>query len=98
MVELSISVEVVYEDSDQTVALVAVNGVNRWSVNHGSTTRYRVIGGVGCMEVDAEPISLYPGVEVEIKKGVQYRDIGRNLLLEAISFPPFNQEKVRYLD
>lgn len=95
--EPDIRVEQLYEDADKTVVMVALRGLNRTTINHGSTTTYEVLSGNGIMNIDGEVHELSEGVIVTVQAGTPYYDEG-HLDMRATSIPPFDIVKVEFLN
>lgn len=89
-----IRAETLYADQDISVALIALSGINRSTVNHGSATAYEVISGQGVMFVDYTMHPLEPGARVVVPKGTPYYDAGEDVVMWAVSSPPFNIDSV----
>ncbi len=87
----------IFEDEEQTVVRVALNGVNRRIINWGSTTVYRVLYGSIVMDLDGEIHHLADNDEIEVLHGTPYKDAG-TAVMEATSRPPFDPAKIEYLE
>lgn len=95
----SIEAETIFEDAVRSVAVIALTGLNRPLINHGSDMEYEVLCGEGTLEVDFEVIELRPGVRQKVPKGTPYQDeaLTPRLILRATATPLFNAETVEYL-
>jgi len=89
--------ETLYLDDERSVAVVAVNGINRKTINHLSDTNYRVIVGTGLMHLPRRDVELTPGTSVNVRANTPYYDEG-SLIMIATSTPPFDPESVETLD
>ena len=86
--------ETLYSDQTLSVALIALNGINRSAVNYGSTTTYEVITGQGVMFIDYTMHVLEPGAKITVPKATAYYDAGEDVVMWATSTPPFNIHSV----
>jgi mannose-6-phosphate isomerase-like protein (cupin superfamily) len=82
-------VKTLYEDDVKSIAIVALNGTNRATINHRSTTTYEVLAGFGIMHVADSLHILEPGSSVFVPAETPYYDEGRMVML-ATSVPPFD--------
>ena len=94
----TIRAENLYTDQDMSVALVALNGINRSTINYGSTTTYEVITGRGIMFVDRMMHAIEPGAKITVPQGTAYYDAGKDVVMWATSTPPFNMDSVVEVD
>lgn len=89
--------ETIYEDTDRTVALIALRGINKRTINHRSTTTYEVIAGKGTMDVDGTIHELREGIAITVPAGTPYHDEGL-VDMRATSIPPFSIDGVEFLN
>lgn len=86
--------ETLYENQETSVALLALNGINRATVNYGSSTTYKVFAGRGVMFVGHDMHILEPGAQVTVPRGTPSYDAGEGVVMWATSTPPFRASMV----
>jgi mannose-6-phosphate isomerase-like protein (cupin superfamily) len=100
-----LAVETWYQDEEQTVALIILNGLGSKVRNRHSDMTYKVVSGRGSFSISSgcnHPTNITlkklvnPGDEVTIPKGKIYVDEG-NLVMLATAKPPFDEAGVEYL-
>lgn len=92
--------EEILRDDHKSIAKVALTGLNKPVINHGSDTTYEVLCGEGVVEIDFDVVELRRGVTWSVPQGTPYQDeaLSPRLIVLATCEPPFDQEKVEYLD
>lgn len=95
----SVTSDIIDVDGVRSIAMVAVAGLNRPMINHGSDMRYEVTCGEGYIEVDFTVKELRPGSVVDIPAGTPYQDeaVTPRLVMRATATPPFDPDRVEYL-
>lgn len=93
----ALTVETLRVDDEMSVARISLRGLNRKTINHGSTTLYHVLSGEGTMDVDGVVHELYEGVIVEVPPRTPYFDEGI-VHMEAVSIPPFNIDDIEVIE
>ena len=92
-------VETITVTDEYSRVRIALNGINRVSLNRVSTTLYHVLSGTGIMNVNGVVGELYPGTIVEVPPNTPYFDVSDDILeMDAVSIPPFDPADVEYLD
>ncbi len=91
-----------YQDTERTIAFIALKGANDKVRNHSSTTTYEVISGSGRFALQEDiglPTQVYPvkaGAVVRVPKGTIYQDQG-DMVMIATSCPPFDPGAVEVI-
>lgn len=86
-----------YEDNEQSVVFITLNGQGNRVQNHGSDTTYQIVNGFGEFEIDGEYLQVDAGDKVTIKSGSIYEDFGVMMQMVATSSPPFDPSTVEIL-
>jgi mannose-6-phosphate isomerase-like protein (cupin superfamily) len=95
--ELPLSIELLFKNEVVSVAHIALKGVNRRTINHGSTTTYSVLSGEGIMRIGDMEHTLAEGTTVVVPKGTPYMDEG-NVEMVVTCIPPFDPASIEVLE
>lgn len=80
-----------------SVAVIRVEGVNRWHRNDKSDSFFYVINGKGSYTIGNDVSEVSSGDSVFISKGVDYVDAGQMMVI-AVSFPAYDETQIHYLE
>lgn len=95
----TLNTEILDSDGTESITKIALSGLNKPAINHGSDTEYQVVCGEGTVEIDFDVRELRPGIVFTIPKGTPYQDEAstERLVMIATCQPPFSPETVEYL-
>lgn len=96
LAEMAVTATVLYDDDETTIARITLSGKNQTTINHRSTTTYKVVEGRAKMVIDGVRHELLPGSEVTVPVGTPYWDEGEAVMI-ATSKPPFGHTFVEVL-